>query len=327
MLQVITFNLGGARKLRPAPHDPVQVGRDAAATLRSAIDPTQPTIIGLQEVSHLWRDAAWHSAHHALQAALFASGARYDYAPEVTTHQHPHARLWDRPTYAATSPFYGAEGNALLATILPARWPWPHYSAFGPTQPPASPHDRTLWSICVPIGGAALYSTGTRDTQPRNLMIAALRHSIYGDLYALNTHLGTISGEDRHDPAHPRTVAGIQRRTQQAEQIVQATEELRAAEDENDFPPRPLILMGDFNALPGTAPMQTLQAAGYTLLPVRNPPAQQWTHTGHRILIDHILINDPRRVLPPAQARVQVDLPFDDLTDHRPVIATFAGER
>jgi endonuclease/exonuclease/phosphatase (EEP) superfamily protein YafD len=99
-------------------------------------------------------------------------------------------------------------------------------------------------------------------------------------------------------------------------------EELRQAEIDNDKPARPIILAGDFNAVPSSQAMLDLRAA-FTLLEVENPEAARWTHTGHKILIDHVLVSDPRGVLPEARCFIQTDVPFDDLTDHLPVVAIF----
>ncbi|MEO0563258.1 MAG: endonuclease/exonuclease/phosphatase family protein, partial [Chloroflexota bacterium] len=142
-------------------------------------------------------------------------------------------------------------------------------------------------------------------------------------LFVLNTHLGTLSGEDRHDPGHPRTVEGNAMRLHQAEGLARVTAELRAAEAAAAVPQRPILLTGDFNAIPGSEPMDTLIASGYRLLSVENTPDEAYTHNVHKLLIDHVLVHDPAGVLPAGHAFVGTDLPFDDLTDHRPVIAIF----
>ena len=48
MLQVVTFNIGGARGMRPAPHDHEKLAGDALCTLKQVINPAQPTVIALQ---------------------------------------------------------------------------------------------------------------------------------------------------------------------------------------------------------------------------------------------------------------------------------------
>lgn len=150
-----------------------------------------------------------------------------------------------------------------------------------------------------------------------------MSHPDYGPLYFMNTHLGTVSGEDRHDPDHPRSQLGTAQRIRQNQQILATIHELREAEQANKVPARPLILVGDFNALPGSAPMNVLTAE-MSLLTVEGDEAERWTHVDHKILIDHVLVQDPRGVLPEGRAFIVTDNPHTDLTDHRPVVAVFA---
>ena len=98
---------------------------------------------------------------------------------------------------------------------------------------------------------------------------------------------------------------------------------LRQAEYDNDAPARPIILAGDFNALPDTSVMHMF-AEQFVLLEVDNHSSECYSHAGHHILIDHILVSDPRGVLPPARAHVHTDV-LDDLTDHFAGIRDFRG--
>jgi endonuclease/exonuclease/phosphatase family metal-dependent hydrolase len=241
------------------------------------------------------------------------------FAPEVDTAYHQHATLWNRSAYDSTvngGLASGAEGNAVLSNLTAALWPWPHHTGH------RIPLMLIIPSIVTQISQASLYSTGTRDTQPRNLILTSVEHLTYGPLVFMNTHLGTVTGEDRHDPVHPQSATGEARRLHQVGEIVRVTREFRQAEVDNGHAPRPIVLVGDFNAVPGSAPMQLLEQE-YHLLPVENPEADRWTHRDHKILIDHILISDPARILPEPRVFIQTDLPYDDLTDHRPVIAVF----
>lgn len=307
MLQVVTMNIGGARKLRQPPHDPACLGRDAAHTLAQVIDPTQPTFIALQETGTLTANGDTHTPHDAMAGALGDSYTAH-FAPELTSERHPHTRLWGRPAYDGMTS--GAEGNGFVTNLSFAAWDWDARAG-------------AAWTV-TQISRAAIYSTGNRNTQPRNMMVASVQHPAYGALYVLNTHFGTLTGENRHDPHAPRTLEGEAVRRHQAGEVLRVVGELRQAEIDHDKPARPIILAGDFNAVPSSEAMQDLSAV-FTLLPVENPAPEQWTHTGHKILIDHILVSDPRGVLPTARCFIQTPLPFDDLTDHLPVAAVFSG--
>lgn len=310
MLQLVTFNIGGARKLRQPPHDPLRLGADAAETLRRLIDPTQPTFIALQETGWIeWAASGRRDAAHEAFAASLGAGYRAYFAPELTSATHPHPRLWGRDAYAGMRA--AAEGNGFVTNLPFTPWDW------------AGDQVNDCWAH-TQISAAALYSTGNRDTQPRNLMVASVAHPTFGALYVLNTHYGTLSGEDRHDATHPRTQEGAARRRSQSEQVLRVVRELRTSEETHNKPARPIILAGDFNAIPPAPSMQDLREV-FTLLPVDNDTADCWTHATHKILIDHIFVSDPRGVLPAATCSIQVDAPFDDLTDHRAVVARFGG--
>ncbi len=327
-LNILTFNIGGARKLRQPPHNPQQVAADAAEVVRGVVDPSEPTLVGVQEATGWLQWASDNADDGAARnstrqfAAALGSDYRAGFAAEVTAEMHPHSRLWHRPAYV--HPERGTlaqaqEGNAVVSNLSWTNWPWPSYNGYASVR--RNPHE--LWPIATQISGAVLYSTGSRDTQPRNLMVVCVAHPDYGPLYFLNTHLGTVSGEDRHDLDNPRSQLGMSQRIRQNEQILAVIRELRKAEDTHNVPNRPLILVGDFNAVPGSAPMNVLTAE-MTMLDVDTPEDQRWSHVDHKILIDHVLVQDPRKVLPPGKARVVTDHPHTDLTDHRPVVAVFA---
>ncbi|MEO0566006.1 MAG: hypothetical protein AAF125_28120, partial [Chloroflexota bacterium] len=180
-LQMVTYNIGGARKLRQPPHDPEQVGLDAAATLRRSIDPDLPTIIALQETGEIIRAGAekrsYSAAHRALQSAFDRERYWVETAPEVSAPQHPHARLWNRPAYTEPADMAfvsGYEGNAILGNLMGAPWPWPTFDGYAPHTVPV---------VQTQISRASLYSTGNRDTQPRNVMAASVEHEVYGHLF------------------------------------------------------------------------------------------------------------------------------------------------
>jgi endonuclease/exonuclease/phosphatase family metal-dependent hydrolase len=308
MLQIVTFNIGGARKLRKPPHNPVKLGQDAAQTVKQVIDPAQPAFIALQETGTItWKGGHAESAHVALKNAL-GEGYSARFAPELTTTLHPHAHLWNREPYAGMES--AQEGNGFVTNMPFAKWDWQVYEGIG-----------DYWTH-TQISHAVLYSSGNRNTQPRNVIVASLAHPEYGDLYLLNTHFGTLTGEKRHDAINPRTQEGENLRRFQAAQVKRVVRELRQAEEDNDKPARPIILAGDFNATPDAPSMRDF-LPDFALLPIEDEPPNNWTHAGHKILIDHVFVNDPRGVLPSGKCFIQTNLPFDDLTDHRPVIAVF----
>lgn len=313
MLQVVSFNIGGARSMRPAPHDHEQLAVDTYSTLRQVITPSQPTLIALQESG-----AAMHRGQSRnvgrKMAQLLGTDYQDAFAPEVTMCDHPHPNLWDRPAYRDMSG--AAEGNAIITNLPKEEWSWGSYPAYDDCYTDGA------WARHTGISRATLYSSGNRDTQPRNLMVASLNYRGI-PLYFLNTHLGLLIGEDRGDATYERSRTASQIRQAQVSEILHVIDELKLADEHNEMPARPIVLAGDFNAQPDSPEMEMLQRH-FRLLTPENQHSQLWTHNTHRILIDHILLHDPAEQFEVISCHIQSKIPFDDLTDHRPTVGIFA---
>ena len=313
MLQVVSFNIGGARSMRPAPHDHEKLAVDAYSALRQVITPSQPTIIALQESGvALLGDQSRNVGRKMAQ--LLGADYRDAFAPEVTMCEHPHPNLWDRPAYRNMS--NAAEGNAIVTNLPLDDWPWGSYPEDDDCYATGA------WARHTAISRATLYSSGNRDTQPRNLMAASLNYRGI-PFYLINTHLGLLIGEDRRDPSYERSRTASQIRQAQVSEILSVIEELKQADRYNERLERPIVLVGDFNAQPDSPEMEMLQRH-FRLLKPENKRSELWTHNTHRILIDHILLHDPAEQFEVISCHIQSKIPFDDLTDHRPTVGIFA---
>ena len=312
MLQAVTFNIGGARKMRPAPHNHDQLAADVGSALRQIIKPAQPTLIALQETGLAVVEGHKKNVGRGLARGL---GAAYldSFAAEVTMRRHPHPKLWNRPVYRGMT--QAAEGNAIVTNLPLEAWPQGSY------QPEGSPQMSSLWARHTFISRATFYSSGDRNTQPRNLMAASLNYRGI-PFYFLNTHLGVLNGEDRHDPTHTRSRQASEIRQAQVHEILRVVDELKQADRAQGKPERAILLAGDFNARPGTPEMEMLQGY-FRLLTPENGSREQWTHQKHRILIDHLLLHDPAAQFAVLSCHIQSRLPFDDLSDHRPLVGIF----
>ncbi|MFZ4815525.1 MAG: endonuclease/exonuclease/phosphatase family protein [Phototrophicaceae bacterium] len=311
MLQVVTYNVGGGRKLRGVGFYKRMV-QDAILTVRELIQVDQPFIIALQEAGN-YTLANGERIHLAEGLADAFPNTRMFYTPELDSHIDSHPKAWGRAVYSGMR--HAAEGNAILTNLAPAAWDW------GQVEEGYPGYGEMAWARSTPIGRGWLYTSGTRDTQPRHLQIASLYHPQYGKLFVFNTHLSTLNEEKRHDLTHPRTQTAEAERSAQARACLEALDELRTLERLQDREARPVIFLGDFNALPHS-PTLALLGEQFTRLAVTNDPEEYWTHSVHKLPIDHILVSDPRGVLPHAQARVVHDVPFADFTDHQPVCAS-----
>ncbi len=313
MLQVVSFNIGGARGMRPAPHDHEKLAVDTYSTLQQVINPRQPTVIALQESG-----VAIHNDSHKnvgrKMASLLGSDFIDAFAPEVNMCDHPHPNLWDRPAYRNMSG--AAEGNAIVTNLPVEDWSWGSFPEYDDCMLSGA------WARHTAISRATLYSSGNRDTQPRNLMVASLNYRGI-PFYFLNTHLGVLIGEDRVDMSYERSRAASQMRQAQVSEILYVIDELKRADCEYESPERPIVLAGDFNAQPNAPEMEMLQRHFRLLMP-ENKSSELWTHQQHRVLIDHVLLHDPAEQFEVISCHIQSAIPFDDLTDHRPTVGIFA---
>ena len=313
MLQVVTFNIGGARGMRPAPHDHEKLAEDALCTLKQVINPAQPTVIALQESGLAMVGGSLKNVGRRM-AQLLGENFVDAFAAEVTMCDHPHPNLWDRPAFRQMT--HAAEGNAIVTNLPVAEWSWGSFPDYNHCTMADS------WTRHTTISRATLYSSGTRDTQPRNLLVASLEYRGI-PLYVLNTHLGVLIGEDRHDPTYERSRTASQTRQAQVREILYVIEELKSADRVNEEPERAILLAGDFNAQPETPELEMLQRR-FRLLSPENERRELWTHQAHGILIDHILLHDPAEQFEVISCHIQSKIPFNDLTDHRPTVGIFA---
>ena len=167
------------------------------------------------------------------------------------------------------------------------------------------------WARHTTISRATLYSSGNRDTQPRNLMVASLNYRGV-PVYCLNTHLGLLIGEDRRDASYERSRSASQIRQAQVSEILNVIDELKRADEYNEHcPSAQSVLVGDFNAQPDSPEMEMLQRH-FRLLRPENKRSEFWTHSTHRIVIDHILLHDPADQFEVISCHIQSNIPFDD---------------
>jgi len=312
VLQVVTYNVGGGRKLRGVGFHERMV-QDAMLTLRELIQVDQPFIIALQEAGN-YTLASGERIHMAEALADAFPNTRMIYTPELDSHMDSHPKAWGRAVYAGMR--HAAEGNAILTNLAPAAWDW------GQVEEGYPGYGEIAWARATPIGRGWLYTSGTRDTQPRHLQIASVHHPDYGKLFVFNTHLSTLNEEKRLDLIHPRTQEAEAERSAQARACLDALNELRTLERLQDREARPVIFLGDFNAMPHS-PTLALLGEQFTRLETVSALDTPWTHRVHKIPIDHILVSDPRGVLPPTQAQIVYDVPFADFSVHQPVRAMF----
>lgn len=329
---VMTTNAGGGRRARGTQLDPKQIASDlyqlTSTTLGSPDSPIgMPDIIAVQESHQVWRprQSLPLETSQELEQKLGTSYCSY-FSEYLDSDSHAHPNKW-----RADGPFAGFErvkqGNAVITNKSLAQWPW--------DLPPAGcPGYNKLAPISTQISGATLYSTGNRDTEPRNLIVVPLSLGQGVSLYFMATHLTTLTGEDRHDHKKPRSKEASDVRLAQVKEILRIADKLREAERKrNDKKPdeksAPIILAGDFNATPSSPEINRLQQR-FSCLPHdwhdkydKKQAPLVYTHIKHKILVDYIFYNDPAGLLTPIDCLVLDPSQVGTITDHLPVVAKF----
>lgn len=310
MLQVVTANIGGHRNYRELAIDPISVAKELKANLQ--LDFQRPTILALQEVIKIAFEPGkiWDIGEEL--AKELGEGYQAFFAPKINSASYPHITAWEKASYAGA--IYAAEGNGIVTNLPLQQWPWPIPAANFPGHGVKSP-------IIVNIGTPHLYSTGNRDTEPRNLIIASLLADSK-PIYCISTHLSTIKGEDRHNPEAALSQEAAQKRSLEVQHILGILQELREAERNYGHSAAPVILAGDFNVNMEREEMKLLQSQ-FSNLALSNPNGA-YTHVKHKTEIDHILLNDPLAVLSkPKNVYLLDKLPSSNFLDHLPKVVLF----
>jgi endonuclease/exonuclease/phosphatase family metal-dependent hydrolase len=335
---VMTINAGGGRRARKKPLNPTQIADDLGKLISSTIG--RPDVIAVQESHQVWkqRESPPEETSQKLAQKLGESGESYRgyFSEYLDSDSHAHCNKWK-----ADGPFTGfkrvKQGNAVITNKDLSEWPWGLPDAGCPGYEKRAP-------ISTQISGATLYSTGNRNTEPRNLIVVPLSLGQGVSLYFMATHLTTLTGEDRHDHRKPRSKEASDVRLAQVHEILQVVEELKKAERDEGLPSAPIILAGDFNARPCSPELDTLEqtflrltprwydekgpfhrflAAVWRVFRRKTSKKTPWTHVRHETHVDHIFYNDPDGLLTPIDCFVLTQSQVGKVTDHLPVVAKF----
>jgi endonuclease/exonuclease/phosphatase family metal-dependent hydrolase len=312
---VMTINAGGARRAVKDLLDPAQIASDLSKLISSTVG--GPDIIAVQESHEVWHpgQSLPLGTSQALAQRLGSSYRSY-FLEYLDSDSHAHPNKWDQPLFRGFNRV--KQGNAVITNKSLAQWPW--------GSPPTG-YPGELAPISTQISRAALYSTGNRDTEPRNLIIAPLSLGQKASIYFMATHLTTLNGEDRHDSRNPKSQEASDIRLAQACEILRIVSELREAERKENLQPVPIILAGDFNARPCSPELAILERAFVRPNPCwckgSDYQGVVWTHVKHKIHVDHIFYDDPNKLLARIDCCVLGLRQVEEVTDHLPVIAKF----
>ncbi|KYF64816.1 hypothetical protein BE11_44690, partial [Sorangium cellulosum] len=96
-----------------------------------------------------------------------------------------------------------------------------------------------------------------------------------------------------------------------------------------EHPTAAIAVLGDFNDLPGSPPVEAVAGAGDVVfedVAAAAPPADRWTYdfNGQLELIDHQMVNPLLRdMLDPASVQIPHDPSIEDASDHAPVFSAY----
>jgi endonuclease/exonuclease/phosphatase family metal-dependent hydrolase len=326
---VMTINAGGARRARESQLTPEKIAKGFHQLISTKI---MPDIIAVQESHEVWQpgQSLPLGTSQALAERLGPSYRSY-FSRYLDSDSHAHPNKWK-----ADGPFAGFErvkqGNAVITNKALSKWPWGLPSKGCPGYEKCAP-------ISTQISGATLYSTGNRDTEPRNLIVVPLSLGQKApeqkcserktSLYFMATHLTTLNEEKGDDGRIPTQKASDVRLAQACE-ILRIVSKLREVERKENLQPVPIILAGDFNARPVSPELDVLEQIFARPNPCWCKGADYqgavWTHVRHKIHVDHIFYDDPNELLTRIDCCVLGLRQVEEVTDHLPVIAKFEIE-
>ncbi|MBT3471333.1 MAG: hypothetical protein HOD58_16440 [Gammaproteobacteria bacterium] len=282
-VKIMSWNMAGAKlfeQLGPEPEP--AAGRYIAAFrkvwlqrilpwLSEGEDDNRPELILLQECiglqDHSDRPSSRWQGGAAILQEIFV-GYECFFFPAVTSNSNPHPGKWNRygiPSHIEIEQGYGV--CILKGERCRKLWvPWADSTEAPVDADRADTGFRTCFEL-IPVS-TALYQ-GTRDTEPRLLIMGRLKLEQNGEsryLNYLNVHLNTLSGEREGDSQIDQRASGS--RLRQVEFILddviaayQQATRYRVLEEEGQ---RDLwVIGGDFNAVPESAEIARIRASGF----------------------------------------------------------------
>jgi len=272
-IDVMTYNIHGEAGMKLA---------SIAAILREA----NPDVIGLNEIRRYW----WRHDGHVDHAEWLARrmGMKHHYfGLTLDSDLDPHPTKWQedwRKGYRKIQ-----QGNAILS-----RYPFSGLSTdIGSFTSQNCP-------IAVLISQPTRYA-GNRNTEPRNCLVAKLKLDHKLRCYFLATHLATLT-EETESPARKAEASKI--RCQQVNRILKIVRMLQG---------HPIILIGDFNAEPGSPEINLLKGT-FTDASV----GIDYTYLKDGTKIDYIFVSEGIEVVSCIVPEIDE---LEQASDHLPIMA------
>lgn len=282
-LKLMTYNIGGGRK------DSGSLFSGILEIIKNAA----PDILGIQEAAE-W--STLDEENFSQPKEIVRDGLKnynYFFGPTLAMSQNFHIKkeIFVHGLFSDWADWQ--QGNVLFS-----RWPFVRFgNSSKPGQPKNIPINKTIYS-------------GNRDTDPRYAILARIDLG-FVKVFTLVTHLTTLYGErgPKEIPGKNEEAQAV--RWEQCERILDLTRAFILEKNEV------LIMLGDFNAIPGEpAMLASLETkAGFVRLV---PSNNIGTHLKVAEPVDHILIY-------PGNYHIKYSCKVIDnefaASDHNPVVA------
>ncbi len=293
--RIMTLNLGGGVKnYLGTPETSAEKG----ALINQLVSKLKPDFLGVQEIAQYTdEDGQLHSMVSQIQQAGHFPSVFYGETLSMKRHMQVKKDLMINAVF--NDWWDWSKGNAVFSRYPFCRLSDERYVG----------HPRNL-----PLFQPLSYE-GTRDTDPRYVILTRLQTTPFP--YVMNLHLSTLVGERGKTVWQDVIDAARLTRAQQIQKVIGLVDEHVLQRG------LPLILMGDFNALPGEYTLKQMleEERGFLRLVPSNDAA---SHTSAG-LVDHIFISPAARLKSYSCEVIDDDLAHA-VSDHLPVIAEIVLE-
>lgn len=289
-LRVMTLNLGGGIKNYTGTPRQTEGKSEAISEL---INMVTPDVLGVQEIAqYIDADGITHSMAQRISQDTPLKYSFYGETLSMRRHMEIKQKL-------------------MVQGLFNDWWDWSKGNALFSRQPFSRLGDADMEGVPrnVPVFQPVSYE-GTRDTDPRYVILSRLKQAPFP--FLLNLHLTTLVGE-RGENAWEGTIESAQHfRTQQMRRIIGLLEEHVL------MPGHPVILMGDFNALPEEYMLKDLLVGEQSF--VRLKPINHIPTLMSAGMVDHIYFAPATRLASFKCQVIDTSLAHR-VSDHLPVVA------
>lgn len=293
--RVMTLNLGGGVKNYTGSSD---ISAEKSALINQLINQIKPDFLGVQEIAQYTdEDGHLHSMVNQIQQGGHFAYSFYGETLSMKRHMQIKKDLMINAIF--NDWWDWSKGNAIFS-----RWPFCRLS-----DERYEGHPRNL-----PLFQPQTYE-GTRDTDPRFVILSRLQTPPFP--YVMNLHLSTLVGERGKIVWQDSVDAARITRTQQLQKVIGLVETHVLQKG------LPLILLGDFNALPEEYSLAKLlvEETGFVrLVPINDISSH--TSAG---MVDHIFVSPGSRLKAYTCEVINSDLAHA-VSDHLTVVANIELE-